>query len=334
MSFCMRVLMMSLMLLAFPAVAKDIDNKKSSGLSWPIPWDEMLALRYDVTQSKRDERKDKPASGYSSSYVVTISGRSTGKGYEQSWQSDHNQMALLTPDPIMESMVESLAESTKNKPMLIVLDGDGYFQSLREAESWAVIIRTAMHSALDSYFKSTQVFKALSVEEQDKAYEDYQKKMAPVMSAIGSESFVTSMLTKLPAVYNDFAGGGLPLGQDIAFEHESENPLGGKPFPMHVTARLDRAKEDPYVTVTVRSRLNSEKAAPILLDTVKKLLPDLTEDDLKSNEVQDIFKNMDIGGDVEYRINTVTGVVHYLNIVERKRFPNRSEIETTQMVLK
>jgi len=330
----MNAMLLALAVLALPAFAKDIENKKSSGISWPVPWDEMLVLRYDVTQEQRKERKDKPNTGYSGSYVATISGRRVENGYEQSWQSDHNRYSLLTPDPIMDAMVNSLAESTKDKPLVLTLDDEGYYQSLRDADVWTLIIRKAMQEALEAYFVGTDAYKAMTAVAQADARRAFQKQMAPMMDAIGSEQYVSGMLSKVPSVFNDFAGGGLQLGQDIDFEHESENPLGGKPYPMNIHVRIDRAEDPAFVNITVRSRLNAEKASPILLEAVKKLLPELAAKGMKDGEIQALFKQMDVRGDIEYRINTETGIVHYLNIVESKQFPGRLDVETTKMVLK
>ncbi len=261
-----------------------------------------------------------------SSTVIEI--RKTDTGFTQEWRDSDVSLEFTGYQDEEKAMAISLMKAAENLPVKIALNKDGAYESLQNIAEWTAL----MKSSMDKVFNEARdkALAALPAEKREAAKLENDKKSANMMAVITSPAYVQKLLEKIPFAYSFFNGGGLDPEQAYELDEVTTNPFGGEPFPLSLHFEITLLEDDPgFVSALYQAKFNQEKGRPIFMAAVKKLVGENVSD----AELEKIFKDFELNTEVNLRISLETGVVHWMEYVETKKFPNSVEVETTEMTL-
>lgn len=311
---------------------KPIVPAKQEAPTWPLPWKPGAKLVYDE-RSETVERKDGKTERMASTATATISAvRADGDGVVQRWQWSDYHYTFENIDATTEAVVRGLADALGNVPLDVRLDKDGNFAAVLNAAAFQPVIR----EHLGNSFRAGVVKAAADAQEKPtpEALAKLDTQLAPMLDMMSSEAFVTTLLSKEPQAFNFMGAGGITLNEEIEYDDQGQNPVGGEPIPMIGRLKVSPAQQQGFVEVHWTLDMDPERAAAIIGDVAQKLLGEKAEASDKAALSKAMPKTVDIGTNTTFLIDTATGIVHRMVRVERKNIGDKQESESTTLVLR
>ena len=327
---------------AMPAAAKEYRKPPATRIDWPLPWATGASLDYD--QSNEHVLEYRGVGTHTTRRRITrIStvGRA-GNGFVQGWTTLAVFERELTPsqssphttpqasweaDPAMAQVIE---DAFGKMTLQVKLAQDGTYAGIEnllplQARLQQLIDEMAVRSGPDR--QAAQLPAAERMAMHDRLLIAYSRR--PLLEA---------ELSLLPIAYNFASGGGVGLDYEYVYEDLTANPLGGDPFPMTVrmTLRRDELRED-WLLMEWSTALDRVRGGPILAAMVGQLLgpPPLqrsTKQD--SDALAHAAEDLDFGTSTRFRIDPATGIVQWMQTVQRRRIGDCNDVRATTLSLR
>lgn len=298
---------------------------KPKEVTWQLPAPATHTYTSMHVSSENKAGKEKEMRAKSSS-VIEI--RKTDTGYLQIWSDSGISLEFTGYQDEEKEMAISFMKVAENLPIKVALNKEGAYESLQNVSEWTALMKKTMDKVFDD--AQAKALAKLPADKRDAAKVEIDKRSENMMAAITSPAFVQKLLEKIPFAYNFFNGGGLDPEQAYELDEVTTNPFGGEPFPLSLHFEITMLEDDPgFVSALYQAKFNQEKGRPIFMVAVKKLVGENVSD----AELEKIFKDFELNTEVNLRISLETGVVHWMEYVETKKFPNSVEVETTELTL-
>ena len=302
-------------------------GNKPVELNWPVP--EPATRSYDVEYvsteiTKGVEKKTR------ATFRRQIESSKTAQGYLQVWQDTDIAMEMSGYDAEQQRLMEDIIEASANIPMKVALNKEAAYESLLNLDEWAELFKQQLGKAFRIGMESA--LKKMPADKRDAAMAEGQKKMDSLMATLSSPAFVRKQIETAPFLYNFFNTGGLDPEKAYELESETDSPFGGAPFPVNIHVEITEYEDEPgYVYGLYRSVLDQEKGRPAMVAAIKKITGE--DGSVADAEIDKILKEFEVGVEANLRIVLETGVVDWIEIVETKKFPDKTDITTTKMSL-
>ncbi len=145
-----------------------------------------------------------------------------------------------------------------------------------------------------------------------------------------SKEMIEQVVIKEIQLYHAPYGLEYSLDEKLEIEAQLPNPFGGEPFPTIIFMELtDLQPELNYCNLVIGQKINSRKAENILLDLMKKLIPD-TKKLLKKDEM---FKIFNISDHTEYKVELDSGWINDLLFKRTMIVNNIKQIDSYKMTI-
>lgn len=309
--------------------AKQFRKPPSQVVEWPLPWASGVSLDYDQSSERVVEVKG-VGSRVTSSEVTRIAIlREEKSGFVQGWTTlavlDHSGDESIDERRLRSEIEEAFGKTT----LEVSLARDGTYAGIANME------------------ELQRRFKALAVKWRDAARarsgpgkETAQERALRerLFSAYTSGPVLETQLSILPQAYNFVAGGGLGLDYEYKYEDEGANPFGGEAFPM--TGRMSLSRDplhEGWMMLEWTVGVDRERGGEVLAATVRKLKGTQAaqgEDKPGQPTLEQATGNIDIGSSTRFRIDPATGIVQWMQTVQRRRVGQRNEVLTTTLQLR
>jgi hypothetical protein len=275
--------------------------------NWPWPWDAPRTLSYDLEQRIETTRRGR-TSLMRSTEIQHITG---DPGGGQVWRASDAKVEY--PEGFaaeQRAQVEALNRSINRIGVRVTLDAQGATTGIGNlAELLPEFRRSIEAVALPAQEK------ALAAMENEAERARAKETSDRLLQAITSEAVIAAELMRLPVAYNFPGKGGVVMGETIQYEEDAPNPLGGDPFPMQGSFRVDPpATEGGPIEMTWTVTMDPERSAPVLLDTAERMMGKT----LSADERAKLPGRVVLRVVTRYRIDAATGVIQWLERSETR----------------
>lgn len=308
--------------------AKEYGKAPIEVIEWPLPWASGVSLDYDGSSERITEIK-----GVGNRVVTTGVTRiriigEDAQGFVQSWTTLDSDTRYEKVSDTGQLMLQELTASMDGMPLEVRLATDG---------SYAGIVN------LDAIHKR---FSAMAKPQFERILANGGKPLAAgvraglqnVFDLLATRPVLEMQLSVLPMAYNFVSKGGLGLEHEYQYQDQGPNPQGGDAYPM--TGRMTLHKDElheGWLMLEWNLGIDREKGGEILAASARGLLGDAFLAD-GGKEAQDAITrmagNIDIGSSTRFRIDPATGIVQWMQLVQRKRVGERNEVRTTTLALR
>ncbi|MET0582338.1 MAG: tetratricopeptide repeat protein [Pseudoxanthomonas sp.] len=310
------------------AGAKQHDKPPSQLQEWPLPWSSQSTLDYDSSTESVLEVAGK-GSRIQTDGILRISTEKAGAdGFLQSWTPLTGRTRYLTVSDPSQLLLQDLATSLSGIPLKISLSSDGNYAGIANLEQvqsrFNALLKPRFDRILDARGKPVPA--------------GVRSGLKNVMAAYGAGPVLEMQLSVLPTAYNFMSNGGMGLDYEYRYEDTGANPLGGEPFPMagRFTLRKDELRPG-WLLLEWSTAVDREKGGPLLARLARTLLGEAFLAD-SGKRVQDqiarMADNIDIGTSSRFRIDPGTGIVQWMQLVQRRRVGDRNDVRTTTLALR
>lgn len=307
-------------------VQKDTADKTLSAsdtASWPWPWDGPRTLSYDLKQSIETTRRG-TTSLMRSTEIQHITSE---PGLGQLWRA--SDASIEYPESFgaeQRAQVEALNQAVNRLGVKVTVDAEGATTGIANlAELVPEFQRSIEAVAIPAQARALAAIE----DEADRAHmKEQQDRM---LQALSSEPVIAAELMRLPVAYNFPGKGGVAMGETIEYEEDAPNPLGGDPFPMQGSFRLDPpAKAGDPIEMTWTITLHPERSVPVLLATVERMMGKT----LSEAERAELPGRIIVHVETRYRIDPATGVIQRLERTETRDVFGARDERTLVMTLR
>ena len=313
------------------AQGKDFSKAASAAppepIHWPLPWSHGGALDYDDSTEHILETKGEGTRSLSRG-ITRVSTSRVNDGVVQRWTSLVPLERETNTSAADQAFAQEMEREFRDATLEVRLADDG---------TYAGIDNIAM---IQSRYQ--KVFNAWLAREAEKnkllVAIDEEKAGQRLLAAYTSAPVLEAQLSILPRAYNFPSGGGLGLDFEYEYEDLGANPIGGDPFPMtgRMTLRPDELQPG-WLMLEWTMGIDREEGGQILADTVRKLLGDefMAKGGKEQAEaLEQLSSDLDIGSSTRFRIDPKTGIVQWMQFVQRRRVGDRNDLRTTTMSLR
>ena len=307
--------------------SKTSSRPDPDALTWPLPWQRGTTLVYDQ-RHESEESKDGRSVRIAATDVVDL--RTTprdGGGWIQRWIGRDPKIHAEGLPPQMQQVITAAAESFRDLPIDIALNGEGHFENVANLPDVQPRFRRALQGMFD----------AMLADAKGKPGADQAEVMfSRMVDALTAPAVLESQLGEMPAVYNFVSGGGLVVDRRYDYQDEHANPLDGEPVASANTLLVTRVEGDARlvdVHWTVRPDLDalSGVIARFVDRTMQGQAPDGKE---RATLIAQLRDGAELVTEVTYRVDPATGIVQRMELVQRKHFGGKQETERTTLVLR
>lgn len=259
------------------ALAQDKPDAKPSEsaptIYLPLPWKAGEVLRYAFENAETKQSAAKREKTRLTSITELRTQRADKDGYEVHWTSHDTVHKTLEGDAAMDAALQPAMRKMESVPMIVLLDAEGAYLSVRNIDEMSARMREAMapvmREALAAGTKAAPQGQAPAAEQQKAQVEAMLKGF---LDNITSPKVLEAMATRQARNMAFFNAGGLEDGASYELETELENPTGGPNFPAKLTFGLWVSEDDPEdVFIEWTSTIDPVKGASAIADTVKRL---------------------------------------------------------------
>jgi tetratricopeptide (TPR) repeat protein len=316
------------LLLANAIGAKEHAKEPAQVVHWPLPWTHGASLDYDETHERIVETNGTGNRIQTHGVTRIRIERADADGFIQSWTPLSSTTRYGEVSDPQQLLLQELEANLANMPFEVSLSTEGEYGGITNLD--------AIQSRFSELAKPR--FDLLAGNGGKSMPAGIREGLENVFVAYTSKPVLEMQLSTLPVAYNFVAKGGIGLDYEYEYEDEAANPLGGDPFPMtgRMTLRKDELREG-WLVMDWSTTMDRDKGGPMIAETSRKLLGDAFIAD-GGDGVEDAIKrmagNIDIGTSSRFRIDPSTGIVQWMQVVQRKRVGNRNDIHTTTLSLR
>lgn len=316
------------LVLANALEAKEHGKEPTQLVEWPLPWVPGTSLDYDETNERIVETKGTGNRIQTNGVTRVRIERADAGGFIQSWTPLSSTTRYGKVSDPQQLLLQELETNLANMPFEVSLSPEGTYSGITNLDDIQARFSAVAKPRFDLLMSSGGKSLTAGVREG----------LENVFSAYTAKPVLEMQLSVLPAAYNFVSKGGIGLDHEYEYEDQAANPLGGEPFPMtgRMTLRKDELHEG-WMVMDWSTALDRDKGGAMIEEASRKLLGDAFIADGGSG-VQEAFKgmkdNIDIGTSSRFRIDPVTGIVQWMQIVQRKRIGDRNDIHTTTLALR
>ena len=313
------------------AQGKDFSKVESAAppepVHWPLLWSHGGALDYDDSTEHILETKGVGTRSHSRG-ITRISTSRGNDGVLQRWKSlvpvERESNAPEAEQAFAQEMEREFSDAT----LEVRLAEDGTYAGI------------ANMAVIQSRYQ--KVFNAWLEREEKKnkapASIDDEKARQRLLEAYTSLPVLEAQLSNVPRAYNFPSGGGIGLDFEYEYEDQGANPIGGEPFPMtgRMTLRPDELHPG-WLMLEWNMAIDREKGSAILAEAVRKLFGEefMAKGGKEYEEaLKQRLSDLDIGSSTRFRIDPKTGVVQWMQFVQRRRVGDRNDLRTTTLSLR
>ena len=308
--------------------AKEYSKAPTEVVEWPLPWSKGVSLDYNDTSERITEVK-----GVGNRVVTTGVTRirildEDAQGFVQSWTTLDSDTRYEKVSDTGQLMLQELTASMGGLPLEVRLATDGSYAGIDNLD--------AVHKRFGAVAKPQ--FERMLANGGKPLAEGVRAGLQNVFDLLTTRQVLEMQLSILPAAYNFVSQGGLALEHEYQYQDQGPNPQGGEAYPM--TGRMTLHKDelhDGWLMMEWSLGIDREKGGEILATSARSLLGDAFLAD-GGKEAQDAIErmtaNIDIGSSTRFRIDPVTGIVQWMQLVQRKRVGDRNEVRTTTLTLR
>ena len=323
-----RLALAALILVSGALAAKDYSKAPAEVAEWPLPWAEGVSLDYDDSSERITEVK-----GIGNRVVTTGVTRirildEDAQGFVQSWSTLDSDTRYEKVSDTGQLMLQELTASMGGMPLEVRLATDGTYAGIANLDAVHKRFGVVAKPQFDRIFANGGKPLAAGV----------RAGLQNVFDLLTTRPVLEMQLSILPAAYNFVSKGGLALEYEYQYQDQGPNPQGGEPFPM--TGRMTLHKDElheGWLMMEWSLGIDREKGGQILATSARGLLGDAFLAD-GGKEAQDAITqmagNIDIGSSTRFRIDPATGIVQWMQLVQRKRVGDRNEVRTTTLTLR
>lgn len=314
--------------LPWTLAAKEYSKAPAEVVEWPLPWARGVSLDYDDTSERIIEVK-----GVGNRVVTTGVTRirvigEDAQGFVQSWTTLDSDTRYEKVSDTGQLMLQELTASMGSMPLEVRLAPDGTYAGIANLD--------AVHKRFGTVAKPQ--FERILANGGKPLTGGVRAGLQNVFDLLTTRPVLEMQLSILPAAYNFVSRGGLALEHEYQYQDQGPNPQGGEAYPM--TGRMTLHKDElheGWLMMEWSLGIDREKGGEILAIAARDLLGDAFLVD-GGKEAQDAVTqmtgNIDIGSSTRFRIDPATGIVQWMQLVQRKRIGDRNEVRTTTLNLR
>lgn len=307
-------------------------NKTQSGspsepVHWPLLWTHGGALDYDDSTEHILETKGVGARSYSRG-ITRVSTARGNEGVMQSWTSLVPLERETNISEAEQALMHEMEREFRDIKLEVRLAEDGTYAGIANM----VVIQSRYQKVFNAWLEREGKKNKAPVAVDD------EKAIQRLLEAYTSVPVLEAQLSNVPQAYNFPSGGGLRLDFEYEYEDQGANPIGGEPFPMtgRMTLRPDELHPG-WLMLEWATGIDREKGGPILAEAVRKLLGEefLAKGGKEQEEaLEQLSSDLDIGSSTRFRIDPKTGVVQWMQFVQRRRIGDRNDLRTSTLSLR
>lgn len=314
--------------LPWALAAKEYSKAPAEVIEWPLPWARGVSLDYDDASERISEVK-----GVGNRVVTTgvIRIRIIGEdaqGFVQSWTTLDSDARYEKVSDAGQLILQELTASMGGMPLEVRLAPDGTYAGIANLD--------AVHKRFGAMAKPQ--FERILANGGKPMADGVRAGLRNIFDLLGSRPVLEMQLSMLPTAYNFVSRGGLGLEHEYQYQDQGPNPQGGEAYPMtgRMTLRKDELHEG-WLMLEWNLGIDREKGGEILAAAARGLLGDAFLA-AGGREAQDAIAqmagNIDIGSSTRFRIDPATGIVQWMQMVQRKRVGDRNDVRTTTLTLR
>ena len=312
------------------ASAKQYGKAPAEVIHWPLPWAGGASLEYDEDRERVLEYKGVGTRTTSRSVTRIWTLRQEGEGFVQGWTTLAVLEREVAASEVERQVARQMEDAFGTMTLEVRLAADGTYAAIANLAP----IRSRLQQLVDGWVKQ---FAGTPKGRNAGASAD-QAVQQRLLTTYASLAMLEGQLSLLPRTYNFVAGGGVGLDHEYVYDDLGANPVGGDPFPMNgrFTLRRDELHQG-WLMMEWSTAIDRVKGGPILAATARKLLG--AEYVARSGkELSDLLEqaanDLDIGSSTRFRIDPVTGIVQWMQLVQRRRIGDRNDVRTTTLQLR
>lgn len=314
--------------LPWTPAAKEYSKAPAEVVEWPLPWARGVSLDYDDTSERIIEVK-----GVGNRVVTTGVTRirvigEDAQGFVQSWTTLDSDTRYEEVSDTGQLMLQELTASMGSMPLEVRLAADGTYAGIANLD--------AVHKRFGAVAKPQ--FERILANGGKPMAVGVRAGLQNVFDLLTTRPVLEMQLSILPAAYNFVSRGGLALEHEYQYQDQGPNPQGGEAYPM--TGRMTLHKDElheGWLMMEWSLGIDREKGGEILAIAARDLLGGTFLVD-GGKEAQDAITqmagNIDIGSSTRFRIDPATGIIQWMQLVQRKRVGDRNEVRTTTLTLR
>ena len=314
--------------LPWALTAKEYSKAPAQVVEWPLPWAKGVSLDYDDSSERITEVK-----GIGNRVVTTGVTRiriigEDAQGYVQSWTTLDSNTRYEKVSDTGQLMLQELTASMGGMPLEVRLATDGTYAGIANLD--------AVHKRFSAVAKPQ--FEKILANGGKPMAEGVRTGLRNVFDLLTTRPVLEMQLSILPVAYNFVSRGGLGLEHEYQYQDQGPNPQGGEAYPM--TGRMTLHKDElheGWLMMEWSLGIDRDKGGEILATAARGLLGDAFLA-AGGKEAQDAIArmagNIDIGSSTRFRIDPATGIVQWMQLVQRKRVGDRNEVRTTTLTLR
>lgn len=314
--------------LPWALAAKEYSKAPAEVVEWPLPWAKGVSLDYDDTSERITEIK-----GVGNRVVTTGVTRirvigEDAQGFVQSWTTLDSDTRYEKVSDTGQLILQELTASMGSIPLEVQLATDGTYAGIANLD--------AVHKRFSAVAKPQ--FERILANGGKPLAEGVRAGLRNVFDLLSTRPVLEMQLSILPAAYNFVSRGGLGLEHEYQYQDQGPNPQGGDAYPM--TGRMTLHKDElheGWLMMEWSLGIDRDKGGEILATSARGLLGDafLAGGGKEAQDaIAQMVGNIDIGSSTRFRIDPATGIVQWMQLVQRKRVGDRNEVRTTTLTLR
>ncbi len=318
----------ALIALPWALAAKEYNKAPAEVVEWPLPWARGVSLDYDDTSERINEVK-----GVGNRVVTTGVTRiriigGDEQGFVQSWATLSSDTRYEKVADAHQLMLQELTASIGGMPLEVRLSPEGTYAGIVNLD--------AIQKRFSAVAKPQ--FERILANGGKPMPEGVRVGLRNVFDLLITRPVLEMQLSVLPSAYNFVSRGGLGLEHEYQYQDQGPNPQGGEAYPMtgRMTLRKD-ALHEGWLMLEWNLGIDREKGGKILAATARSLLGDAflaAGGEQAQDAIMRMAGNIDIGSSTRFRIDPATGIVQWMQLVQRKRIGDRNDVRTTTLTLR
>ena len=313
------------------ALGKDFSKTTSAAppepVHWPLLWTHGEPLDYDDSTEHILETKGVGTRTHSRGITRIWTSRGS-EGVVQRWTSLASLGRETNTSEAEQAFMQEMEREFRDTTLEVRLTEEGTFSGIANIQ----VIQSRYQEIFNAWLEREGKKNKAPVAMED------EKIRQRLLAAYTSVPVLEAQLSNLPSAYNFPSGGGLGLDFEYEYEDQGANPLGGEPFPMTGRMTLSPDELHPgWLMLEWTIGIDREKGGPILAEAVRKLLGEeftAKGGKEKAEALQELSSDLDIGSSTRFRIDPKTGIVQWMQFVQRRRVGDRNDLRTSTLSLR
>lgn len=310
------------------AQAKQYHKAPSELEAWPLPWAKGVSLDYDRTSESVLEVKGRGNRMQTEGVLRIEVERAGADGFVQSWISLGSKTRYLEVSDPLQLLTQDMAASLAAMPLQVRLNAEGHYGSIANLDEVQARFSAMIKPRIDKLLESGGEPLSAGI----------RSGLKNVFSAYSARPVLEMQLSVLPAAYHFMGAGGIGLDYEYNYEDLGASPLGGEPFPMtgRFTLRKDELHEG-WLLMEWSTAVDRDKGGPLLAEVARKVLGEAFIADggkAMQDQIAQMASSIDVGTSSRFRLDPSTGIVQWMQLVQRKRLGDRNDVHTTTLALR